>query len=92
MAYKDRCQCTDGQVRPSSDGMNKLGCLGLLLERQPYKRGTLPSSQMYEIFSLIRDLGALAQVHAENGDIVEEVREVIPPTGLTGWVELMPSL
>lgn len=70
----------------------QVGCLGLLLERQPYKLGPLPSSQMYEIFSLIRDLGALAQVHAENGDIVEEVREVMPPTGVAGWVKLTPSL
>lgn len=70
MAYKDRCQCTDSQVRCGEGaGGGGSGCCG---RDRPH--GMRPSAQMYEVFSIIRDLGAVAQVHAENGDIVEEVR------------------
>uniref|UniRef100_A0A8C3SM68 Dihydropyrimidinase like 3 n=1 Tax=Chelydra serpentina TaxID=8475 RepID=A0A8C3SM68_CHESE len=44
----------------------------------------MSNTELYEIFSCLGDLGAIAQVHAENGDIIEQEQTRMLEMGITG--------
>lgn len=44
----------------------------------------LNDSELYDVFERCKDLGALPQVHAENGDIIAKNVEKLLANGLTG--------
>ncbi|XP_060096543.1 dihydropyrimidinase-related protein 3 isoform X1 [Heteronotia binoei] len=44
----------------------------------------MSNTELYEIFSFLGDLGAVAQVHAENGDIIAQEQARMLEMGITG--------
>ena len=44
----------------------------------------LNDTQMIEVFKTCKELGALAMVHAENGDMVAELQKQMKSMGITG--------
>ena len=41
-------------------------------------------AEMLEIFKVCRKIGAIGQVHAENGDVIDEIQKPILAKGIKG--------
>lgn len=70
MAYKDLYQLSDSQVRVTITINPGLTALTV---NPPFSRFSSSLTQLYEAFSFLKQLGAVALVHAENGDVIAQV-------------------
>lgn len=49
----------------------------------------LNDSELYDLFTLCKDLGALPVVHAENGHIISKNQEKLIAKGVTGKFDIL---